>query len=266
MLRSELGTVPQGTLNNCSNGHTPWNTYLTCEENWNGYFGTTAAGWTPTALEARYGVTAAGGGYNWHLADSRFDVNRNRNEMNRFGWVVEIDPFDPTSTPVKRTALGRLKHEGATFQHAVMPWSTPATTKTAIISTNMSASNLGEAMREQGRSPLDEGTLYVAKFNADGTGQWLPVVFGQGVLTTANGWANQADVLIRTRLAADAVGATKLDRPEWASVHPITQDVFVTLTNGTGWGALTAPTRARRTHMAMCCKSTMPTATTQTRS
>jgi hypothetical protein len=242
MMKSELGTAPMGTLNNCSNGFTPWNTYLTCEENWNSYFGTTAAGWTPTALESRYGVTAAGGGYNWHLADSRFDLSKNRNEINRFGWVVEIDPFDPTSTPIKRTALGRVKHEGATYAES---------RGIAVIYTGddengdyfykfVSAAAWRD-MRDQGRSPLDEGTLYVAKFNNDGTGQWLPLVFGQGALTTANGWTSQADVLIRTRQAADAVGATKMDRPEWASVHPLTQDVYVTLTNGTGWGAPSGP-------------------------
>ena len=114
MLASAITPVPSGTLNNCANGTTPWGTYLACEENWNGYFGTDDATWVSTPLEARYGVSRAGFGYNWHKAEPRFDLARNRNELNHFGWVVEFDPFDPTSRPVKRTALGRIKHEGAT--------------------------------------------------------------------------------------------------------------------------------------------------------
>lgn len=251
MLQSELGNTPRGTLNNCGHGWTPWNTYLACEENFNGYFGTADTTWTPTAAETRYGVTAAGFGYRWHVADPRFDVAKNRKELNRFGWVVEIDPFNPQSTPVKRTALGRIKHEGATFAegrgHAIVytgddengdyfykfvsaePWRN--------ITKEWFAAG-GKGVR---RSPLDEGVLYVAKMEPNGIGRWLPLVFGEGPLTAANGWADQADVLIRTRQAADAVGATKLDRPEWCAVHPQTQDVFVTLTNGTGWGAPSSP-------------------------
>ena len=247
-LQSELGGTPKGTLNNCAHGRTPWNTYLTCEENWNGYFGTADTTWGPTATETRYGVSANGFGYRWHLADPRFDLSKNRKEVNRFGWVVEIDPFNPGSTPVKRTALRRFKHEGATFAeargHAVIysgndengdyfykfvsaePWR------------SVTKEWFNSATR---RSPLDEGVLYVAKFEPNGTGAWLPLVHGQGVLTTANGWVDQADVLIRTRPAADAVGATRMDRPEWCDVHPTTQDVYLTLTNGAGWGAPTSP-------------------------
>ena len=102
---------PMGTLNNCANGYTPWGTYLTCEENWDGYFGT-AAPITLTAAERRYGLSAKGGN-GWHTVEPRFDLAKNRKEPNRFGWVVEIDPMDPESTPVKRTALGRIKHENA---------------------------------------------------------------------------------------------------------------------------------------------------------
>ena len=104
------GTTVLGTINNCANGYTPWGTYLTCEENWNGYFAN--AGAIPPE-QRRYGVTAAGAGYRWHEYDSRFDAAANPNEPNRFGWIVEIDPFDPAAQPVKRTALGRIKHEGA---------------------------------------------------------------------------------------------------------------------------------------------------------
>jgi secreted PhoX family phosphatase len=109
---------PMGTLNNCSHGVTPWGTYLACEENWNGYFGTEDPSWEPTPEQARYGVVAAGFGYRWHLVDPRFDVAVNPNELNRFGWMTEIDPLKPNATPVKRTALGRIKHESATFTEA----------------------------------------------------------------------------------------------------------------------------------------------------
>ena len=235
MLQSGITPSPIGTLNNCAMGYTPWNTYLACEENWNGYFGTDDPTWTRTALEARYGVSNVGFGYNWHKAEPRFDLAQNRNELNHFGWVVEIDPFDPTSTPVKRTALGRIKHEGATCTES----------KGRIVVYSGDDENgdylykfVGDRpwrqVRAKGQSPLDHGTLYVAKFSDDGSGQWLPLVHGAGPLTVANGWADQADVLIRTRMAADAVGATRLHRPEWVSVHPRTREVFVTLTNGAG--------------------------------
>jgi secreted PhoX family phosphatase len=235
MLQSSITPSPIGTLNNCAMGYTPWNTYLACEENWNGYFGTDDPSWTRTALEARYGVTSVGFGYNWHKAEPRFDLAKNRNELNHFGWVVEIDPFDPTSTPVKRSALGRIKHEGATCTES----------KGRIVVYSGDDENgdylykfVGDRpwrqVRAKGQSPLDHGTLYAARFNDDGSGQWLPLVHGTGPLTTANGWIDQADVLIRTRMAADAVGATRLHRPEWVAVHPRTRDVFLTLTNGTG--------------------------------
>ncbi len=235
LLKSSVTPRPLGTLNNCGHGVTPWGTYLACEENWNGYFGTDDATWKSTPLEARYGVTAAGFGYGWHHAEPRFDLAVNRNELNRFGWVVEIDPFDPRSTPVKRTALGRFKHEGATVVES----------RGRVVVYSGDDENgdyfykfVGDApwrkLRARGKSPLDHGTLYVAQFDAEGGGRWLPLVHGQGVLTTENGWVDQADVLIRTRMAADAVGATRLHRPEWVAVSPKTGDVFVTLTNGSG--------------------------------
>ncbi|GAA3238386.1 PhoX family phosphatase [Actinocorallia longicatena] len=240
-LRSN--NAPLGTLNNCSSGATPWGTYVTCEENWNGYFGTDDPTWAATAEQKRYGVAAAGFGYGWHKADPRFDLVKNPKELNRFGWCVEIDPFDPKSTPVKRTALGRIKHEGATFAEAsdgrVVVY-TGDDQDGEYIYKYVSAERWKNSAKK-GRSPLDDGTLYVAKFNDDGSGSWIPLVFGQGALTAAGGWKDQADVLIRTRTAADAQGATRLDRPEWIAVHPETGEVYATLTNGVGNGGKVNP-------------------------
>ena len=233
MLQAELGTPVQGTLNNCAYGYTPWGTYLACEENFNGYFGTDDAAWLATPLEARYGINAAGFGYAWHKGDPRFDLARNRNECNRFGWTVEIDPSRPRSTPVKRSALGRFKHEGATVTEShgrVVVYSGDDENGDYLY--KFVGSRPWRQVRARGRSPLDEGTLYVASFTDDGAGTWLPLVHGTGPLTAANGWVDQADVLIRTRMAADALGATRLHRPEWVSVDERTGEVYVTLTNG----------------------------------
>lgn len=235
MLWSAITPSPIGTLNNCAHGVTPWDTYLACEENWNGYFGTADGSWAPTPLELRYGVTASGFDYSWHLAEERFDLAVNPNELNHFGWVVEIDPFDPTSTPVKRTALGRIKHEGAVCTESkgrVVVYTGDDQNGDYLY--KFVGSSPWRQVRASGLSPLDHGTLYVAKFNADGGGEWLPLLHGVGPLTISNGWADQADVLIRTRMAADAVGATRLHRPEWVAVDPHTKEVYVTLTNGTG--------------------------------
>lgn len=235
MLQSTITPNPIGTLNNCAMGYTPWGTYLACEENFNGYFGTQDASWTPSTLESRYGISATGFGYGWHVADPRFDVAQNGNELNRFGWVVEIDPFDPTSTPVKRTALGRFKHEGATVTESggrVIVFS--GDDENGDYFYKFVGKKNWRHHRARGESPLDHGTLYVAQFDANGTGTWLPLEHGQGPLTVANGWQDQADVLIRTREAADALGATRLHRPEWVAEDPTTKDVYLTLTNGTG--------------------------------
>jgi secreted PhoX family phosphatase len=232
----QANNAPMGTLNNCSMGVTPWGTYLACEENWNGYFGTEDPTWEPTTEQQRYGVSSTGFDYRWHTVDRRFDVAVNPNELNRFGWLCEIDPFDPTSTPVKRTAVGRVKHESATVTEArgrLVIYTGDDQDGDYIYKYVSSAP--WRQLRARGKSPLDHGTLYVAHFDDDGTGRWLPLAFGEGPLTPANGWQDQADVLLRTRQAADAVGATPLDRPEWIAVHPRTADVFATLTNGTGW-------------------------------
>jgi secreted PhoX family phosphatase len=231
------GTNPVGTFNNCANGATPWGTYLTCEENFNGYFRFESGTYTgeQEQLRSRYGGFSDSS-YNWSTHDRRFLVSPDRpNEPNRFGWVVEIDPFSAASTPVKRTALGRMKHEGA-FVHVA---------RDGRVVVYMGDDQVNEYaykyvsrrpwrdMVHRGVHPLDDGTLYVARFDEDGTGQWLPLVHGDGPLTEARGFADQGDVLVKTRLAADAVGATRMDRPEWTTVDPRTGMVYLTLTNNT---------------------------------
>lgn len=221
------GTRVLGTVNNCANGWTPWGTYLTCEENFNRYFGSAQAV-TPTPLMTRYGV---GQGDNpWWLGDARFDLAVNANEANRFGWVVEIDPADPGSTPKKRTALGRLKHENASFAEA--------DDGRAVIYTGdderfqylykyVSTRPWKRAGRF--RSPLDDGTLHVARFDPDGSGVWIPLVAG-----AVPGYSTIGDILIDTRGAAAAVGATPMDRPEWVAAHPFEPGVaYGTFTNNT---------------------------------
>jgi secreted PhoX family phosphatase len=267
LLRTDAdpsGRKVLGTLNNCANGYTPWGTYLTCEENFNGYFGAAAASIAAQPLsshERRYGFSAAGFGYRWHEADARFDLRApgNVNEGNRFGWVVEVDPFNPRATPVKRTAMGRFKHESAAL---------------ALGSDNRVAYYMGDDERNEyvykfvcakqfnpvnmaaNRSLLDEGTLYVARFNADGSGVWLPLVWGQNSLTPENGFADQGEVLVKTRQAADRLGATMMDRPEWTAVHPETLEVYLTLTNNSRRG--NTPASANRIDGSSPAASTNP--------
>ena len=225
-----------GTLNNCAMGFTPWGTYLACEENFNGYFRKVG---TQTPLEARYGITAGGFGYLWHTTDSRFNANAEPNEPNRFGWVTEIDPFDPSSTPVKRTSLGRFKHEGAWVQEArdgrVVVYSGDDEQFEYIY--RYVSADRWRKMRARGISPLDEGTLYVAKFNSDGTGTWLPLTPENPALS---GWS-MADILINTRGAADLAGATKMDRPEWIDTFPDSLTAIATLTNNSRRGTGSNP-------------------------
>lgn len=242
---SPEGTKTRGTLNNCAHGVTPWNTYLAAEENWAGYFINHSE---QPREQTRYGVTKEGSGrYGWELADSgadefvRYDVTPKaasatedyRNEANAFGWMVEIDPFNPEVAPIKRTHLGRFAHEGVVFQPAVegepIVCYSGDDARFEYIYKYVSAQPYNK--ETAGGHLLDNGTLYVARFNEDGSGDWLPLVFGMGPLTPANGFNSQADVLVNTRLAADTVGATKMDRPEWGAVDPKTKDVYFTLTN-----------------------------------
>ena len=186
-----MGKTVLGTLNNCASSQTPWGTYLSGEENWAFYFG---AGENLDGHQKRWGLRKDGA-YRWEKFDVRFDVRQTPNEPNRFGWVVEIDPMDPTSTPIKRTALGRAAHEGA--------WVGVTKDGRAVIYSGEDArfeyiykfvsrdkiatAGAGTSKAKANRELLDHGVLYVAKFNADGRGQWLPLVYGQGPLTAGNG-------------------------------------------------------------------------------
>lgn len=250
---SPSGSETRGTLNNCGSGLTPWNTYLTAEENWAGYFVNRDA--ERPREHTRYGVPSGNSRYLWENAESgedqyiRFDASTKgdhphqdyRNEPNTFGWMVEIDPFRPESKPQKRTSLGRFGHEGVVFAPAVE--GEPVVCYSGDDATNeyiykfVSADNYQAATA--GGHLLNHGVLYVARFNDDGSGEWLPLDIANPDFVTkaaAAGvtFADQADVLINTRLAADIQGATKMDRPEWGTVHPDTGEVYFTLTNNTG--------------------------------
>jgi uncharacterized protein len=241
-----MGTRVRGTLNNCAGGQTPWGTYLTAEENFNQYFANRnnmPDGVNKTNM-ARYGTPTASSGLAWERWHDRFDQVKEPNEANRFGWVVEIDPYSPGSTPKKRTALGRSKHECATTtvarngQVAVYSGDDERFDYLYKFVTN---GLFNPDNRAANMDLLDSGIRYVAKFNADGTGEWIPMIHGRGPLTTANGWRNQADVCIRGRLAADALGATKMDRPEDVEVNPVTGLVYMACTNNTNRAQGTNP-------------------------
>lgn len=235
------GIRVRGTLNNCAAGMTPWGTYLSGEENWAGYFD---GGSTITEDQRRWGLRASGWS-RWAEHDPRFDALQHPNEFHRFGWIVELDPMDPTSTPVKRTALGRAAHEGA--------WVAVTKDGRAVVYSGEDAAfeyiykfvsrdriapgGAGRSQAQANAALLDHGTLHVARLDGDGTGRWLPLVHGQGPLTAANGFADAGELVIKTRQAADLLGATRMDRPEWLAIDPRSRTVYCTLTNNSARGA-----------------------------
>lgn len=224
-----------GTFANCAMGVTPWGTFLSCEENFHGYFGAERTGAANTDDAARrYGTVPGAQWVDWFRFDERFDLSRHPHEPHRFGWVVEIDPFDPATTPVKRTALGRKCTESATCRlthdgRVAVYMGDDA--RFEYIYKFVSERRVRPGGLAANRDLLDHGTLHVARFDAHGEGVWLPLVHGQGKLTPEHGFADPAAVLVHARLAADTVGATKMDRPEWIAVHPDSGEVYASLTH-----------------------------------
>ncbi|WP_208352011.1 PhoX family protein [Pseudaestuariivita rosea] len=236
------GLAVIGTINNCAGGMTPWGTYLMAEENFHGYFWTDVVdadgdpdvSAQPEAVSMRrYGVP--GRWYAWGQYYDRFNIDKEPNEPNRFGWIVEVDPRDPTATPIKHTALGRFRHEGAE--------TTVSSDGRLVIYSGddnrfdyqykwVSRNVVNEETAVFGSSLLSDGTLYVARFNEDGTIDWLPLRHGEGPLTAENGFKDQGDVMIDTRLAADLLGATPMDRPEDAQPRG-DGTAYIMLTNNT---------------------------------
>jgi secreted PhoX family phosphatase len=262
---SPNGTRTRGTLNNCGTGKTPWGSFLTGEENWAGYFtrptgddaaragdksvvalkrygraegATTRHGWETGGTDDKYA--------RWINAKTGTSVDGSddyRNEMNGMGYTVELDAYDKTRLAKKRTALGRFAHESAAFgkvavgQPVAVYQGDDARNEYIykyVSTANWVAADANPADRlATGDKYLDNGKLYVARFNADGTGQWLELSITTPAIAayTTYPFADQADVLVNSRLAGDAVGATKMDRPEWCGVHPTTGEIYFTLTN-----------------------------------
>ena len=234
-----------GTVNNCSSGFTPWGTYLVCEENWHNYFvNTDVDDYKTRTSHHRYGIstTDKAKNYGWNTVEQRFDATPNQeqaylgfvNEPNRFGWVVEIDPFDPDSKPIKRTTMGRFCRECVSpsiAENGQMAFYSGDDTRGEYIYKFVPKHRFDKDNVLEHRDYLDQGTLYVAQLNDDGTGNWLPLVQGENGVDASNGFSSQADVLVNARSAADILGATPMDRPEWAAVNQHNLDVYISLTN-----------------------------------
>ncbi|NUN50145.1 MAG: PhoX family phosphatase [Candidatus Brocadiae bacterium] len=239
------GSRVLGTLNNCANGWTPWGTFLTCEENFHNYFGSDRPATPATEAQRRYGIRHGPSPAGWELHDPRFDLAGEPHESHRFGWVVEFDPMDPDDVPRKRTALGRFKHENAAVVLAadgrVVVYMGDDTAGDYIYKF-VSAGRFDAARPAANRDLLDTGTLFVARFtdgaargDGMGAGEWLALDRERSpVLAADRRFASQAEVLVWARLAADAVRATRMDRPEWVAVHPWTREVYCTLTSNGG--------------------------------
>lgn len=224
------GLTALGTWNNCGNGKTPWGTYLSCEENFNGYFTSSDKAFEISPPLKRYGISKKGRGYKWEQIDQRFDISREPNEANRHGYIVEVDPKDPSKTIKKRTALGRFKHENAEVVIA----------NNGKVVVYMGDDERGEflykyvsdGVYEEGKPTsqlLNKGTLYVAKFYDDLKGSWLP-------LNPETTGMTLAEICIHTRLAASKIGATTMDRPEWVAASPAKAECFCALTNNKNRG------------------------------
>ena len=225
------GIQSLGTFNNCGNGETLWGTYLTCEENFNSYFSGSDKDYKTSPEMDRYGIKHRDRGYGWGKFDERFDISKNPNECNRAGYIVEIDPRDPKSTPKKRTALGRFKHENAEVVLAA------SGQVVVYMGDDERGEYLYKYMSDSIYTPgkpnpdlLEKGTLYAAKFNDDQTGVWLPLT------PETTDMKSEAEICIYTRLAASAVNATTMDRPEWVAANPKKVEAYVSLTNNKNRG------------------------------
>ena len=227
----KMGTKCLGTLNNCGNGKTPWGTYLTCEENFNGYFSCKSKNMQLSEEFIRYGIGLKDWGYNWANYDERFDISIHPNETNKFGYIVEIDPTNPVSVPRKLTSLGRFKHENAEL----------VINKDNRVVIYMGDDERGEYLYRyvsnkkykddrNASDLLENGKLYAAKFHENNTGEWLELSL------EATGMSSLADICIITRQAASSVQATTMDRPEWVSVNSINNEVCCCLTNNRNRG------------------------------
>ena len=242
------GTTVLGTLNNCAGGTTPWGTVLSGEENFNQYFDRSGALDIRYATSyARYTVTGTGT-RGWSEVDERFDLTTEPHEPFRFGWIVEIDPHDPTSTPRKHTMLGRMKHEGANVAlspdgHVVAYMGDDQVNEYLykFVSRDTFRRDSSPAAREHNLRLLERGTLYAARFSGeqpqacdpalprehDGTGEWIPLT--SDVKSYVAGMS-VADVLIDTRVAGDRAGATKMDRPEDVEPSPVNGRIYAAMT------------------------------------